>query len=51
MLLSLSSSVQFRKRMGATVITLVVVMVISGIIESVLMLAGKPYWFDIYSRR
>ena len=33
--------------MGATVITLVVVMVISGIIESVLMLAGKPYWFLI----
>jgi len=31
--------------MGATVITLVFIMVISGIIESVLMMAGKPYWF------
>ena len=30
---------------GATVITLVFVMVISGIIESVLMMAGKPSWF------
>jgi ABC-2 type transport system permease protein len=33
--------------MGATVITLVVIMVISGVIESVLMLADKPYWFLI----
>ncbi|MFC1948835.1 ABC transporter permease [Chloroflexota bacterium] len=33
--------------MGATVITLVSIMVISGIIESVLMMAGKPYWFLI----
>lgn len=31
--------------MGATVITLVLLMVISGIVESVLMMAGKPYWF------
>jgi ABC-2 type transport system permease protein len=31
--------------MGATVITLVFIMVICGIIESVLMMAGKPYWF------
>jgi ABC-type transport system involved in multi-copper enzyme maturation permease subunit len=31
--------------MGATVITLVTLMVISGIVESVLMMAGKPYWF------
>jgi len=31
--------------MGATVITLVFIMVISGIVESVLMMAGKPYWF------
>lgn len=31
--------------MGATVITLVVLMVISGIVESVLVMAGKPYWF------
>jgi ABC-2 type transport system permease protein len=30
---------------GATVITLVFIMVISGIIESVLMMAGKPTWF------
>ncbi len=30
---------------GAIVITLVFIMVISGIIESVLMFAGKPYWF------
>jgi ABC-2 type transport system permease protein len=35
--------------MGATVITLVFIMVISGIIESVLMLAGKPYWFILSS--
>jgi len=33
--------------MGATVLTLVVFMVISGVIESVLMLADKPYWFLI----
>ena len=31
--------------MGATVMTLLFIMVISGIIESVLMMAGKPYWF------
>jgi hypothetical protein len=31
--------------MGATVITLVFYMVISGIIQSVLMMAGKPDWF------
>lgn len=31
--------------MGATVITLVFIMVICGIIESVLMMAGEPYWF------
>ncbi len=31
--------------MGATVMTLVFVMVISSIIESVLMLAGQPSWF------
>lgn len=31
--------------MGATVITLVFIMVICGIVESVLMMAGKPYWF------
>ena len=31
--------------MGATVITLVLIMVIFGIIESVLSMAGKPYWF------
>jgi ABC-2 type transport system permease protein len=33
--------------MGATVITLVLIMVISGIIESILMLAGQPYWYII----
>jgi ABC-2 type transport system permease protein len=33
--------------MGATVITLVFVMVISGIIESVLGFTGNPYWFLI----
>ena len=33
--------------MGATVMTLLFIMVISGIIESVLMMAGKPYWFLI----
>ncbi len=33
--------------MGATVITLVLIMVISGIVESVLMLAGQPYWYLI----
>lgn len=31
--------------MGATVITLVLIMVIFGIVESVLMMAGEPYWF------
>ena len=31
--------------MGATVITLVLIMVIFGIVESVLAMAGKPYWF------
>ena len=31
--------------MGATVMTLLFIMVISGIIESVLLIAGKPYWF------
>jgi len=31
--------------MGATVMTLLFIMVISGIIETVLMMAGKPYWF------
>jgi ABC-2 type transport system permease protein len=31
--------------MGATVITLLLIMVIFGIIESVLLFAGKPYWF------
>jgi len=31
--------------MGATVITLVLIMVISGIVESVLAMADKPYWF------
>ena len=31
--------------MGATVITLVFIMVICGIVESVLMMAGEPYWF------
>ncbi len=31
--------------MGATVMTLLLIMVISGIIESVLLFAGKPYWF------
>lgn len=31
--------------MGATVITLVLITVISGIVESVLIMAGKPYWF------
>ena len=33
--------------MGATVITLVFIMVISGIIESVLGFTGNPYWFLI----
>ncbi len=33
--------------MGATVMTLVLIMVISGVIESVLMLAGQPYWYLI----
>ncbi len=31
--------------MGATVITLVFIMVISSIIDSVLMMAGEPHWF------
>ncbi len=31
--------------MGATVMTLLFIMVISGIIESVLLFAGKPYWY------
>ena len=31
--------------MGATVMTLLFIMVISGIVESVLIFAGKPYWF------
>jgi len=31
--------------MGATVISLVFIMVISGILESVLMMADKPVWF------
>jgi ABC-2 type transport system permease protein len=31
--------------MGATVMTLVVIMVISPIIESVLMMAGESYWY------
>ena len=31
--------------MGATVMTLLFIMVISGVIETVLLMAGKPYWF------
>ena len=31
--------------MGATVMTLLFIMVISGIIDSVLMMADKPHWF------
>jgi ABC-type transport system involved in multi-copper enzyme maturation permease subunit len=31
--------------MGATVITLVLIMVIFGIIESVLSMSGNPYWY------
>ncbi len=31
--------------MGATVMTLLFIMVISGIIETVLLMAGKPVWF------
>ncbi|HJX69529.1 MAG TPA: ABC transporter permease [Dehalococcoidia bacterium] len=31
--------------MGATVITLVFIMIISGVIETVLMIAGQPIWF------
>ena len=31
--------------MGATVMTLLFIMVISGVIEGVLMMAGKPHWF------
>ena len=31
--------------MGATVITLVFIMVISGVIDGVLMMAGQPRWF------
>ena len=33
--------------MGATVMTLIFIMVISGIIESVLLFADKPYWYLI----
>lgn len=33
--------------MGATVITLVFIMIISGILQSVLMFAGEPNWFLI----
>jgi ABC-2 type transport system permease protein len=36
-----------KSSMSAIVITLVLIMVISGTIESILMLAGKPYWFLI----
>jgi ABC-2 type transport system permease protein len=35
--------------MGATVITLVFIMVISSIITSVLMMTGQPYWFLLSS--
>jgi ABC-type transport system involved in multi-copper enzyme maturation permease subunit len=35
--------------MGATVITLVFIMVISSIISSVLMMTGQPYWFLLSS--
>ena len=31
--------------MGATVITLVFIMVISGIIDGVLAMTGQPHWF------
>ncbi len=31
--------------MGATVMTLLFIMVISGVIETVLLMAGKPVWF------
>lgn len=31
--------------MGATVITLVLIFVVFGILETVLMMAGEPYWF------
>jgi len=31
--------------MGATVMTLLFIMVISGVIDGVLMMAGKPHWF------
>lgn len=31
--------------MGATVMTLLFIMVVSGVIDSVLMMAGKPHWF------
>ncbi len=33
--------------MGATVMTLLFIMVISGIIEGVLLFADKPYWFTL----
>lgn len=33
--------------MGATVITLIFIMVISGIIESILAFTGNPYWYVI----
>lgn len=35
--------------MGATVITLVFIMVISGIIDGVLMMTGQPHWFMLSS--
>jgi len=35
--------------MGATVITLVFIMVISGIVDSVLMMTGQPHWFMLSS--
>lgn len=35
--------------MSATVVTLVFIMVISGIIESVLMMTGQPHWFMLSS--
>ena len=38
-----------RGSMGATIITLVFIMVISGIIDGVLMFADKPHWFMLSS--
>ena len=35
--------------MGATVMTLLFIMVISGIVETVLLMAGKPYWFTSHN--